>query len=56
MTTVSTRAGKKKPTYELTALLPIEEPPATTTTTPAPKAKPPGENKPPGDNKPTGGK
>jgi hypothetical protein len=31
MTTISSRAGNKKPSYELTTLTPIEEPAAPTT-------------------------
>ena len=46
MTTVSTRAGRKKPSYELNALLPIEAPLT------ARDQKPTGESSPPGDDKP----
>ena len=41
MTTVSTRADKKKPTYELTALLPIQEPPRGGEQKPATEPPPP---------------
>ena len=54
MTTMSTRASKKKPTYELNALIPLEEPPGAREQKRAAEHTPPGENNPPGDDQPPG--